>query len=57
MEVQTEVKIGHTCLHRLVEKQEWSEPIAFFEIEETSSRWRESPSEREFGRRVSLARL
>ena len=26
MEVQTGVKIGHTCLHRLVEKQEWSEP-------------------------------
>lgn len=36
MEIQTGVKIGHTCLHRLVEKQEWSEPIALFEVEETS---------------------
>ena len=26
IEVQTGVKLGHTCLHRLVEKQEWSEP-------------------------------
>lgn len=36
MEVQTGVKIGHTCLHRLVEKQEWSEPIAKIEVKETS---------------------
>ncbi|MEG4501920.1 hypothetical protein QUB05_32910 [Microcoleus sp. F10-C6] len=32
MEVQTGVKIGHTCLHRLVEKQEWSEPHAKIEV-------------------------
>ncbi len=36
MEVQTGVKIGHTCLHRLVEKQEWSEPHAKTEVKETS---------------------
>ncbi len=36
MEVQTGVKIGHTCLHRLVEKQEWSEPHAKIEVKETS---------------------
>jgi hypothetical protein len=36
MEVQTGVKIGHTCLHRLVEKQEWSEPYAKIEVKETS---------------------
>lgn len=36
MEVQTGVKIGHTCLHRLVEKQEWSEPHAKIEVRETS---------------------
>lgn len=36
MEVQTGVKICHTCLHRLVEKQEWSEPHAKIEVKETS---------------------
>ena len=36
MEVQTGIKIGHTCLHRLVEKQEWSEPHAKIEVKETS---------------------
>ena len=36
MEVQTGVKIGHTCLHRLVEKQEGSEPHAKIEVRETS---------------------
>lgn len=36
MEVQTGVKIGHTCLHRLVEKLQWSEPHAKIEVKETS---------------------
>ena len=36
MEVQTGVKIGHTCLHLLVEKQEGSEPHAKVEVRETS---------------------
>lgn len=33
---QTGVKIGHTCLHRLVAKQEFLEPKADSEIKETS---------------------
>ncbi len=36
IEVQTGVKIGHTCLHRLVQNQEWSEPRALSEVKETS---------------------
>lgn len=36
IEVQTGIKIGHTCLHRLVEKQEFVEPTAVSEVKETS---------------------
>lgn len=36
IEVQTGVKIGHTSLHRLVENQEWVEPVASDPIKETS---------------------
>lgn len=36
IEVQTGVVIGHTCLHRLVSKQEWAEPIVDEEVKETS---------------------
>ncbi|MEG4076144.1 hypothetical protein QUA30_26395 [Microcoleus sp. Pol14C2] len=36
IEVQTGVKIGHTSLQRLVENQEWVEPVAFAPITETS---------------------
>ncbi|MEG4422297.1 hypothetical protein QUA70_27500 [Microcoleus sp. LAD1_D5] len=35
IEVQTGIKIGHTSLHRLVENQEWVEPVAFTPIKET----------------------
>lgn len=36
IEVQTGVKLGHTCLHRLVEKQEWSEPTEVSYVREAS---------------------
>ncbi len=36
IEVQTGVKIGHTTLHRLVENQEWVEPVAEAPVKETS---------------------
>jgi hypothetical protein len=36
IEVQTGVLIGHTSLHRLVENQEWVEPVAEAPIKETS---------------------
>ena len=36
IEVQTGVNISHTCLHRLVENQEWSEPKASLQVQETS---------------------
>lgn len=36
IEAQTGVHIGHTCLHRLVEKQEWASSIATSEVKETS---------------------
>jgi hypothetical protein len=36
IEAQTGVHIGHTCLHRLVEKQEWASRIATSEVKETS---------------------
>jgi len=33
---QTGVNIGHTCLHRLVQQQEWSAPVAANALEEVS---------------------
>lgn len=36
IEVQRGVKIGHTTLHRLVENQEWVEPVAEAPLKETS---------------------